>query len=137
MLSLFALNTGIIAFDGKIIEGDSDFVDTRAMNQMLDENANISKAIEALDSNKNFAGTSEVIDVGGASADEAQGFVDFISGSIVTGIIGYWTIIDKIFFAFPELGFVIKAILGFIQFLGFAYLVFVGASLLRGGFNPG
>lgn len=137
MLCLFALNTGIIAFEGRILDGDSDFADTRAMDRLLDDEANISSIMEDLDSNQSSSATGETKDEGDAATEGAQGFLNFISGAIITGIIGYWTIIDKIFFAFPELGFVIKSILAFIQFIGFAYLAFVAAALLRGGYNPG
>jgi len=142
-MCLFSVNAGVIAFEGKILEGDSDFVDTRSMEKIgIDVNTfapfDSDTPINQLDTNTSYTATTTTKEEGDKATETARSGFDILkSDLVVNGLVGYWVIIDKIFYAFPELSFPLKAVLLFLQSIGIIYAVLVLAALLRGGYNPG
>jgi len=138
MLCLFSITAGVIAFDGKlnITQGSESFIDTTATTNTMDSNQVIKQGIQDYSDTSNYSITQTTQEVS-PETDSAKSFWDFLTGNFINGLVGYWGIIDKIFFAFPELGTVLKVVLVFFQVMGLAYVGSVLAALLRGGYNPG
>jgi len=138
-LSLFVLNAGMLAFEGKlpITTDSSEITDKSALTDALDENYMVKQEILDYADTSGYAQTQLDVDVS-PETDSAKQFWDFVTKSFFGKVlIGYWLIIDKIFVAFPALGNVIKVALGFFQLMGGIYIGSILAALVRGGYNPG
>jgi len=138
-LSLFVLNMGMLAFEGKlpITTDSSEITDKSALTDTLDEDYMVKQEILDYGDTSGYALTQLDTDVS-PETDSAKKFWDFVTKSFFGKVlIGYWLIIDKIFAAFPALGNVIKVALGFFQLMGSVYIGSVLAALIRGGYNPG
>jgi len=141
MLCLFAVNVGVIAFMnadgplGDLFKGSRGMIDMQALELIADEDLNINPDIQSLNDTNGYAVTQTTVDVS-PEAEAAKASWD-IGSVLLTGLVGYWGILDKIFAAFPQLGDVIKWAILFLQVMGGLYIVSVVAALVRGGYNPG
>ena len=141
MLCLYAVNVGVIAFMnadgplGDLFKGSQSMIDMQALEQIADENLSINPDIQNLTDTNSYAVTETSIDV--SPEAEAAKATWGLGSVLLTGLVGYWGIIEKIFIAFPQLGDVIKWAILFLQVMGGLYIVSVVAALVRGGYNPG